>query len=65
MTGEQGILREKEGARANIFCRDSFNPLLGMLLVSLLHPGLVWVIVPRRERGGSCQLQLLAQGSDE
>ena len=92
VTGELGILPEWG---ANIFCRDSFNPLLGILLVvshsltalhlknsykdltltskscasisfwlrgpyhsSWLHPGLVWVIVPGKERGSGCQLQL-------
>ena len=60
--GGTGHFARGGGGRSEgqLFCQDSFNPLLGILLLVslLLHPGLVWVIVPRRERLGSCQLQL-------
>ena len=61
VSGEQGILREQ--ARewgANIFCRDSFNPVLRMLLVAA-----PWVSLGhcswKREARGWCQLQLSAR----
>ena len=57
----EALLRER--ARewgANIFCRDSFNPVLRMLLVAA-----PWVSLGhcswKREAGGWCQLQLSAR----
>ena len=58
VSGEQGILREQ--ARewgANIFCRDSFNPVLRMLLVAAPWVSLGHCSWKREAAGASCSSQ--------
>ena len=58
VSGEQGILREQARERgANIFCRDSFNPVLRMLLVAAPWVSLGHCSWKREAAGASCSSQ--------
>ena len=48
----------KDQALTSKSCASSSSWLRGPHHSSWLHPGLVWVIVPGKERGSGCQLQL-------